>query len=190
MDLTAAQIAEACAGRLRAGDPDYRFHEIALDSRAVSTGCLFAAIPGERVDGHDYIGDALTAGAAGALVMRTPARMPPGGICIEVDDTTQALQALAAAWRARLHATVIGVAGSNGKTTTKETLAAVCRRAGKTWATPGNANSQVGAPLALLATPEDADFVVLELGTSAPGELGRLARMARPDAAIITAAFA
>lgn len=189
MDLSAAEITEACGGRLLSGDPERRFREVAIDSRRVPRDSLFAAIPGARVDGHTFLSKALESGAAGALVMREVAA-PPGAVIIRIEDTTEALQALGALWRDRLRATVIGVAGSNGKTTTKETLGAVFGRAGRTWATPGNANSQVGAPLALLDTPLDADFAILELGTSAPGELGRLARMARPHHAVVTAAFA
>lgn len=189
MDLTATQIAEACGGRLLSGDPERRFREIAIDSRSVPYGSLFAAIPGARVDGHDFVQTAFETGAGGALVMRRPPSSSDD-VVIQVNDTTQALQSLASSWRNRLTATVIGIAGSNGKTTTKETLAAVFGRAGRTWATPGNANSQVGAPLAVLDTPLDTEFVVLELGTSAPGELDTLAKMARPDHAIITAAFA
>ncbi len=189
MDLSASEITEACGGRLLSGDPERRFHEVAIDSRRVPRDSLFAAIPGARVDGHEFLPRALESGAAGALVMRdVPA--PPDTVVIRIDDTTEALQALGSLWRDRLRATVIGVAGSNGKTTTKETLGAVFGQAGRTWATPGNANSQVGAPLALLDTPLDTDFAILELGTSAPGELDRLARMARPHHAVVTAAFA
>lgn len=191
MHLTAAQIAEACGGRLLAGDPERTFQEIAIDSRQVPRDSLFAAIPGARVDGHEFVPKALASGAGGALVMHpNTAETPSAAVLIQVDETTSALQKLASSWRDRLDATILGVAGSNGKTTTKETLAAVFSQAGKTWATPGNANSQVGAPLAILATPLDAKYVVLELGTSAPQELDRLARMARPHHAVVTAAFA
>jgi UDP-N-acetylmuramoyl-tripeptide--D-alanyl-D-alanine ligase len=190
MDLSASEVTRICSGRLLGGDPDRRLYKIVLDSRAIEPGCLFAALPGARADGHDFVPAAVSAGAAGALVMRPVADAPPDAVLIEVADTTVAIQELASHWRDRLRGRVIGVAGSNGKTSTKETIAAVLRRAGSVWATPGNANSQVGAPLALLDSPEDVDFCVLELGTSAPGELARLARMARPDHAIITAAFA
>jgi UDP-N-acetylmuramoyl-tripeptide--D-alanyl-D-alanine ligase len=107
-----------------------------------------------------------------------------------VPDTLAALQAAAREWRSRLTARVIGIAGSNGKTTTKEVVASVLAVRGRTFATPGNENSQIGAPMAILAAPPDTEFLVLELGTSAPGELGRLASFARPDLAIVTAAFA
>jgi UDP-N-acetylmuramoyl-tripeptide--D-alanyl-D-alanine ligase len=157
----------------------------------VRPGCLFVALPGARTDGHELLGAAFADGAAGALVTRdVPDSVRGDAVSIRCADATAALQQLASAWRGRLRGTVIGVAGSNGKTTTKETLAKVLEGAGKVFATPGNENSQVGAPVALLTAPLDADFVVLELGTSQPGELARLAAMARPDHAVVTAAFA
>jgi len=188
VDLSAQEIAEITGGEVRSGDPHTRFAQAVLDSRNPPGGALFVALPGERHDGHDYIPQALDGGAAGALVMRADAT-EGDGVRILVENTTAALQALGAEWRRRTGLPVVGIAGSNGKTTTKETLAAVLAAAGPTHATPGNANSQVGAPLAILHAPEDAERMVLELGTSMPGELIRIARMAAPDHAIITAAF-
>ncbi|MEW6271976.1 MAG: UDP-N-acetylmuramoyl-tripeptide--D-alanyl-D-alanine ligase [Thermodesulfobacteriota bacterium] len=191
MDFTAAEIAAETGGRVLAGDPARRFTTVTIDSRSVPAGALFVPLPGSRVDGHDFIGTALERGAAGSLTARHDAGAARAeDVRIAVDDTLRALQALASAWRRRLRATVIGVAGSNGKTTTKETLASVLATRGATFATPRNENSQIGAPLTVLATPADTTFLVLELGTSAPGELDRLARMAEPDLAIVTAAYA
>ncbi len=191
MDLTAAEIAAATGGRVVAGDPERRFRTVTIDSRAVGADALFVPLPGSRVDGHDFFSAAFAAGAAGSLTARGDATAaPPGGVLVAVDDTLAALQATARAWRRRLEATVIGVAGSNGKTTTKEALASVLATRGATFATPRNENSQIGAPLTLLATPRDTRFLVLELGTSAPGELARLAAMAEPDLAVVTAAYA
>jgi UDP-N-acetylmuramoyl-tripeptide--D-alanyl-D-alanine ligase len=190
VDLPAEEIARICAGRVVSGDPQRRFHKAVLDSRGVPSGALFVALPGERHDGHDFLDAALADGAGGALVMRDGLEGKADEPCrIRVVDTTHALQALAAAWRRRHTASVVGIAGSNGKTTTKETLAAVLGAAGHTHATPGNANSQVGSPLAILHAPDDSEFMVLELGTSMPGELARISAMAAPDHAIITAAF-
>lgn len=190
MDFSAAEIASLVGGRVD-GDSTRRFSEVALDSRRVRPGCLFVALPGARVDGHDFLESSFAAGAAGALVTREVSPETRGdAVLIRCADATAALQSLAAAWRDRLRGTVLGVAGSNGKTTTKEALARVFEEVGTVFATPGNENSQVGAPSALLAAPLDTRFVVLELGTSQPGELTRLAAMARPDHAIITAAFA
>ncbi|HYC21684.1 MAG TPA: UDP-N-acetylmuramoyl-tripeptide--D-alanyl-D-alanine ligase [Candidatus Bathyarchaeia archaeon] len=195
MELTAAEAAAAVGGRLVAGDPDARLCGVTIDSRRVPPGALFVPLPGSRADGHEFIAAAVASGAAGCLTSRREAAR--GGkvagataVAIEVDSTLGALQSLAAAWRRRLHATVIGVAGSNGKTTTKEVLASVLRSRVRTFATPGNENSQIGAPLTILATPLDAEALVLEVGTSAPGELARLAALARPDLAVITAAAA
>ncbi len=172
------------------GNPDTIFTQVVLDSRDVPPGALFVALPGENHDGHDFLESALQAGAAGALLMRPPDTQPAGDPClILVEDSTSSLQALAAAWRKRMGLPVVGVAGSNGKTTTKETLHTVLGAHVPTHATPGNANSQVGSPLAILHTPEDAELLVLELGTSMPGELSRISVMAAPDMAVITAAF-
>lgn len=189
--LNAVQIAAATGGRIVAGDPQLRFTAAAFDSRDVPAGALFIALPGNRVDGHDFVATALACGAAGALTARAlPTSLPPGAIEIRVDDTLAAVQTLARTCRRDLHATVVGVAGSNGKTTTKEALAAVLATRGPTFATPRNENSQIGAPLTVLAAPPDTEFLVLELGTSAPGELARLAEMAEPDLAVVTAAYA
>ncbi len=190
MDLSAAEIARRSGGRVLAGDPDQRFQAAALDSRRILPGALFVALAGARSDGHAFVAKACAAGAAGALVMRDDTDAPPGAVLIRVEDTTLALQALGAWWRDGLQGAVVGIAGSNGKTTTKEVLAAVLAQFGPTRATPGNANSQVSAPLALLDVPQATRFAVLELGTSAPGELTRLTTMARPDLCVITAAFA
>jgi UDP-N-acetylmuramoyl-tripeptide--D-alanyl-D-alanine ligase len=194
MDFSAAEIAAAAGGRVLAGDPQQRFTELAIDSRRVPRGSLFVALPGARVDGHDFVRVALAAGAVGAISARGlepfGGAADPGTVVIGVDDSLAALQAVARAWRAKLTATVIAVAGSNGKTTTKEAIAAVLREHGRTFATPGNENSQIGAPLAILGAPLDTEMLVLELGTSARGELARLAAIARPDLAVVTAAFA
>ncbi|MFM7737339.1 MAG: UDP-N-acetylmuramoyl-tripeptide--D-alanyl-D-alanine ligase, partial [Alphaproteobacteria bacterium] len=115
---------------------------------------------------------------------------PGAAVVVEVSDTLAAVQACAALWRRRMRGTVVGIAGSNGKTTTKEVTSSVLSARGPTRATPGNENSQIGTPMTILATPLDVEVLVLEMGTSLPGELGRLASFARPDVAIVTAAFA
>jgi UDP-N-acetylmuramoyl-tripeptide--D-alanyl-D-alanine ligase len=190
MDFTASQIASLVGGAV-VGDGSRTFTEVVLDSRRVRPGCLFVALPGARVDGHDFLPAAFAGGATGALVTRPVEESIRGDAAlVHCADATAALQRLASAWRDRLRGVVIGVAGSNGKTTTKETLAKVLEGGGRVFATPGNENSQVGAPVALLSVPLDIDFAVLELGTSQPGELSRLAEMARPDHALVTAAFA
>src|SRR5215831_19885800 len=131
MDFSAAEIAAAAGGRVLAGDPEQRFTELAIDSRRVPRGSLFVALPGARVDGHDFVRVALAAGAAGAISARgiepLGDAVGAGTVAIGVDDSLAALQAVARAWRAKLAASVIAVAGSNGKTTTKEAIGAVLR---------------------------------------------------------------
>jgi len=189
IELSAGEIAQAAGGRVVLGDPSRRFTSLAIDSRRVPTGSLFVALPGARVDGHDFVPQAIAAGAAGVLASK-PGPFRGAEVVIEVPDTLAAVQACAARWRDRLRGTVVGIAGSNGKTTTKEVVSAVLSVRGRTRATPGNENSQIGTPMTILATPLDVDFLVLEMGTSFPGELGRLASFAHPDVAIVTAAFA
>ena len=139
-----------------------------FDSRAVKPGMGFVALKGEKVDGHDFIPRALAAGAA------------------EIVDGLEALQAKARAYRRTLKAKVIGVTGSAGKTTTKELLKAFLSKVGKTHATEGNFNNHIGLPMTVLNCPEDADFLVVEMGTNHPGEIAALCAIAEPDAGLIT----
>ena len=139
-----------------------------FDSREVRPGMGFVALKGEKADGHDFIPKALAAGAA------------------EIVDGLEALQAKAKAYRRTLKAKVIGVTGSAGKTTAKELLKAFLAKAGKTYATEGNFNNHIGLPLTILNCPEDADFLVVEMGTNHPGEIAALCAIAEPDAGLIT----
>ena len=140
-----------------------------LDSRLVKPGMLFVAVKGERVDGHDFIPQALAAGAAGIV------------------DGREELARVAAAYRRTLKAKVIGITGSAGKTTTKELVAAFLRAGGfRVHATAGNFNNDLGLPLTILNCPEDAEFLVVEMGTNHPGEIAYLVDIARPDAGVIS----
>ena len=142
-----------------------------LDSRLVKPGMLYVALKGEHADGNDYIPKALAAGAAKVI----------GGPNALAD-----LQALARDYRRTLKAKVIGVTGSAGKTTTKELLRAFLSRIGKVHATEGNFNNPLGLPLTILNCPEDADFLVVEMGTNHPGEIARLCEIAEPDVGLMT----
>jgi UDP-N-acetylmuramoyl-tripeptide--D-alanyl-D-alanine ligase len=157
---------------------------VTFDSREVGEGDLFIAMPGTVHDGHEFVGKALVAGAAGVLVSR-----PADGPHVLVDDTARALQALGRAARERTHATIIGVTGSVGKTSTKEALfAALDRwRPGKVHRSVKSYNNHTGVPLSLARMPREADFAVLEMGMNNPGEIAALTRLVRPDVAIITA---
>lgn len=164
---------------------DWQASSVSIDSRSMQPGGLYVAIVGERVDGHDYVQQALDAGAVAAVVSH-----PVEGVAIEkiliVDDTFKALEALAIAARARTSATIIGITGSVGKTTTKECLRLMCEGFGRTHASLGNLNNHYGAPLSLANMPQDTEFGVFEIGMNHAGELSQLTRMVRPHVAVVT----
>jgi UDP-N-acetylmuramoyl-tripeptide--D-alanyl-D-alanine ligase len=174
-----SDVAAATGGRV-AGE-DAAFDGVSIDSRTLEPGELFVALRGERFDGHGFLGAARERGAAGALVSR-----PDGLPHVLVRDTLAALSALAAAWRARNPALVLGVGGSNGKTTTKELLAAILADCGPTLATRGNLNNHIGVPLTLLRLEPTHRYAVVEMGANHPGEIAALARLARPAIALVT----
>lgn len=185
--FTARDVCAATGGTLVSGHVEAVFTSVTIDSRAVAPGALFVPLPGTRVDGHAYLPEAVRRGASGFLFAKEMAlSLPDGAAGIAVRDPLLALQDLAVWQRNRLNALVIGIAGSNGKTTTKELLAQVYAGAKKTLATQGNLNNHIGLPLTLLRAEEDAEVLVLELGTSGPGELTTLCRIARPHVGVIT----
>jgi UDP-N-acetylmuramoyl-tripeptide--D-alanyl-D-alanine ligase len=159
---------------------------ITTDTRKIGKGNVFLALKGDRFDGHDYLRDAVRDGAAAVVVSRVPKLGVLGVPVYEVRDTLVALGALASYWRQAWGKTVIGVAGSNGKTSTKDLLRAALSRTYSVHATTGNLNNRVGVPLTLLALQPDADVAVIELGTSLPGEVAILRDIARPDIALVT----
>ena len=164
---------------------DLTFERISTDTRTVAPGDLFVALRGETFDGHDFVGQARARGARGVVVSRPVA--PETGLSVyEVGDTLHALGRLAAHRRRTLPAQVVGVTGSSGKTTVKELLSAALSSTFSVYSTRGNLNNRVGLPLSLLAAPEGAEFLVLELGTSEPGEIRALAEIAEPDHAVVT----
>lgn len=167
------------------GALDLRFGAVSTDTRTVRPGDLFVALEGERLDGHDFLLDAEAAGAAGAVVTSEP-MTTPGLPLYRVPDTLVGLGRLARYRRRSLAARVIGITGSTGKTTVKELLGAALGGSFKVYATPGNLNNRVGVPLSLLGAPDDAEFLVIELGTSEPGEIGALTAIAEPDHGLVT----
>jgi UDP-N-acetylmuramoyl-tripeptide--D-alanyl-D-alanine ligase len=169
-----------------AGDLDVAYSGIGTDTRKLQGGELFVALRGEAHDAHDYLAQAHAAGAAGAVVERVPAGAPDALRYYVVADTLVALGQLGRARRRQLDLPLVAVAGSNGKTTTKELLRAALSPKYRVHATTGNLNNRIGAPLTLLATPEDAEFIVAEIGTNTPGELATLAAIVQADAAVIT----
>ncbi len=167
-----------------------RFTRITTDTRALAGGELFVALRGERHDAHDFVADAVRAGAAGLLVARDVA--PPAGadvVVLRVSDTLRALQDAAADLRRRVAPRVLAITGSNGKTTTKEMLAAILAAAAgpaHVLKTRGNLNNLIGVPLTLLGLGGDETFAVIEMGMNAPGEIRRLTEIADPDVGVIT----
>ena len=176
----------ATAARITGGriiGPDATFEGAAIDSRRVRPGQLFCALPGDRVDGHAFVAAAAAAGASAALVAR---EVDAPIARLVVDDVTEALGRLAAAWRESLDVTVVGITGSNGKTTVKNLVAGVLGRVAPTLATEGNLNNELGVPLTLARLGAEHRFAVIEMGCGQPGDIEYLARLARPTVGIVT----
>ena len=159
--------------------------DVSTDTRNILCGSLFIALKGDRFDAHDFLQQAAEAGA-GALMVSNAGPWPQSVDVILVDDTLTGLQQLAAAWRRDWKGLVIGLTGSNGKTSTKDLTAAVLAQRWKINATKGNLNNHIGCPLTVLATGPEHTLAVVEMGMSHPGEIAPLAQIAAPDLAIIT----
>ncbi|MCG6871539.1 MAG: UDP-N-acetylmuramoyl-tripeptide--D-alanyl-D-alanine ligase [Gammaproteobacteria bacterium] len=166
---------------------DSWFTAVSTDSRRLRGGELFVALRGPRFDGHDYLAAARAAGAAGALVS-DPEGLPFPQVA--VTDTLDALTRLAAGWRARYAHPLVAITGSNGKTTVKELIAAICGQLAPTLRTPGNLNNHIGVPLTLLRLRDEHRFAVVEMGMNHAGEITRLSRLAQPAVAVLNNAQA
>jgi UDP-N-acetylmuramoyl-tripeptide--D-alanyl-D-alanine ligase len=162
------------------------YTSIGTDTRTLGHGGLFVALRGETHDAHEFLHQAAAAGARGAVVDHVPAGAPGSLRYFVVRDTTEALGRLARFHRRRIAARVVAITGSNGKTGTKELVRAALSARYRVHATQGNFNNLVGVPLTLLAAPADAEIIVAELGTNAPGEIAQLSAIAEPDAVVIT----
>ena len=185
MRRTLAQFAQACGGRLTGADAAYT--DVVSDSRALQPRQLFIALKGPHFNGHEFVAAALAAGAAGALVeAEQPVRLPQ----IVVPDSQAALECAARSWRAAFAGPLVGVAGSNGKTTAKEMTAAILAQAGECLATRGNLNNHIGVPLTLLRLTPAHRFAVVEMGANHAGEVAALVAIARPTVGLITNAGA
>ncbi|MDO4527646.1 MAG: UDP-N-acetylmuramoyl-tripeptide--D-alanyl-D-alanine ligase [bacterium] len=188
--MTANEMAQWTKGTWSI-QPTFPFTTITQDSRKVNVGALYVALRGERHDGHDFIEVAFKQGATAAMVARNWA--PPAHLAdlplLLVEDPAVALHALAKGYRKTLkkHTRILGITGSAGKTTLKELASAMLSGAGKTSATIGNYNNDVGLPLSILSIPKDAKFAVIEAGISHPNDMNPLADTMDPDAAVISA---
>ncbi len=200
--LTLGHVVEALSGH---PEPSLttEFTYAVIDSRQVEPGALFIALPGEHVDGHDYVADALEHGAAAVLVERdvdveadvidfrqdvreqfSTAISTP--VVLRVEDSLLGLQRTAAFWRGKLSLRVVGITGSVGKSTTKELTAEVLSRRFKTVKNPGNLNNEIGLPLTLLRANEKHERAVLEMGFYVPGEIALLCDIAIPSVGVVT----
>jgi UDP-N-acetylmuramoyl-tripeptide--D-alanyl-D-alanine ligase len=181
-----AAVTAALGVAARSGDEGVAFTGVSTDTRQLQGGELFVALRGAVHDAHTYLARARDAGARGAVVDHMPDDAPGNLRFYVVADTLEALGRLARCRRRQQGARVCAVAGSNGKTTTKELLRAALSPKYRVHATSGNLNNLIGAPLTLLATPDDAEVVIAEIGTNSPGEIAQLSAIVEPDAAVIT----
>lgn len=179
---SAADAAAATGGRAVGG---WQATGVSIDTRTIRPGDLFVALSAAR-DGHDFVAEALAAGAAAAMVTHIPEGVEDDAPLLIVPDVLQGLEALGVAARARTGARVVAVTGSVGKTSTKEMLRDVLEAQGRTHAAEASYNNHWGVPLTLARMPVDTEFAVIEIGMSAPGEIAPLARMARPHVAMVT----
>jgi UDP-N-acetylmuramoyl-tripeptide--D-alanyl-D-alanine ligase len=195
MGWSIAEILAATGGRIAHEGKKARFGEVVTDSTKIKSGSVFIALKGERHDGHRFVGDAVRRGAACVIAHQPlPKKILGRATAVYVRDTLSALGELAHYRRQRFAPKVLAITGSNGKTTTKEMVAAILEEAslagaplrGKVLKTEGNFNNLVGLPLTLLRLRKEDKVAVVELGSNHPGEIQRLAEIADPDAGIIT----
>jgi UDP-N-acetylmuramoyl-tripeptide--D-alanyl-D-alanine ligase len=180
-------IAESCGGRLINADPKGLARSISTDSRNVQPGDLFVALPGENFDGHHFLADVCAKGAVAALVEeKRVTALPPGFCVIAVQSSRAALGQIARAYRKGFDLVAIAIAGSNGKTSTKELLAAVLRQKLEIVSSAASFNNDIGVPLTLFQTDRKHRAGVFEVGTNHPGELRPLLEMIQPHAGVIT----
>jgi UDP-N-acetylmuramoyl-tripeptide--D-alanyl-D-alanine ligase len=213
MKLSAQEIAQATGGLIIDGSPGALCDGVSIDSRTIRPGQLFVPLVGSRCDGHEFIADALARGAAGVLFLHphphplsrpNPNPFPKGkglpspfrggaggevrgeGIAISVPDTARALRDLAQWAVKKLNKPIVAVAGSNGKTTTKELIAHVLAQRFRTHATLGNYNTEIGLALTVLNAPDDTELLMLEMGTTARGDIAKLCEIAPPTVGLLT----
>jgi UDP-N-acetylmuramoyl-tripeptide--D-alanyl-D-alanine ligase len=168
-------------------DPDARALGYSIDSRRIQSGELFFAVKGERLDGHDFVMQALERGAAAAVVRKDQLpRFPSKGRLMAVDETLGALQTLSTAVRRIWAKPLVGVTGSAGKTTTKDAIARVLSQRFRVMKSEGNFNNHFGLPLMLLKLEPEHDIAVIEMGMSHAGEISALARIAQPEIGVVT----
>jgi len=185
-DRTIEQVARDCGGTLRKGGARGPVRRVSTDSRHAGAGDLFVALRGDRFDGHDFVAEVAAKGAVGAVVEASVMNVPADCALIQVENTRAALGRLAAQHRRQFSLPVIAVGGSNGKTTTKELLAAVLSQRFPTLASEASFNNDIGVPLTLLRLEAEHRAAVLEVGTNHPGELSPLLKIIQPRLGVLT----
>lgn len=183
LDLIAAAVGETNQTRYPRGSVELT--GVTTDSRSVGPGEIFVALIGEKFDGHDFVESSIERGAA-AVIVSKPLAKPVDVPVFRVPDTLVALGQLASVWRRAWGGPVVMVAGSNGKTTTKDIIRGALGRTMTVHATTGNLNNRIGVPLTLLAIPADCEIAVIEAGTNMPGEVATLRAIIDPDISVVT----
>ena len=191
MDSDLNALVTAVKGERVIGELSQTFQGVSIDSRTMRPGELFVCIKGDRFDGHAFLNQVAANQAAGVVVsdkeaLKSAPLKEKGAFAVAVPDTLRALQALAAYHRSRSSVRVVGVTGTNGKSTTKEMIAGITSTRFNTLKTQGNLNNHIGLPLSLLKLEGSHEVAVLEMGMSAAGEIARLAEIARPQIGVIT----
>ncbi|MEE9354609.1 MAG: UDP-N-acetylmuramoyl-tripeptide--D-alanyl-D-alanine ligase [Methylococcaceae bacterium] len=185
MKISLSEIAQATHGRLIASELE--LSSFSIDSRQLQRNDLYIAISGEKFDGHDFIAEAEAKGAAACVLSRDVDTNLPK---VKVQDTRLALAQIASAWRQKFKLQLVGLTGSNGKTTVKEMIASILAVKGNVLATQGNLNNEIGVPLSLLSINDEHEYAVLEMGANHAGEIAFTGSVAQPDIALITNASA
>ena len=185
-NMSLEKIAQACGGVYHGSEEMKQsiVESITTDSRQAAKGCLFVAIPGERVDGHDFIPSVFEKGALAVLSEKELEN--PAGPYIQVASSLEAVKGIAEYYRQQLDIKVVGITGSVGKTSTKEVIASVLAQKYNVLKTLGNFNNELGLPLTVFRLRDEHQIAVLEMGISHFGEMHRLAKVARPDICVIT----
>ena len=194
LTATVDTILSVTGGDLLAGARDKVANGACIDSRCVTAGCMFVAMPGENADGHDFLGTAIGQGARVLVVTRPAGELAEAlsqaaansVAVVRVDDALGALQDLAAHHRSRLHCQVLGITGSTGKTTTKDFVTAALSMGKRVVATKGNRNNELGVPLTVLEATTATDVLVVEMGMRGLGQIARLCEIARPTLGLVT----
>jgi UDP-N-acetylmuramoyl-tripeptide--D-alanyl-D-alanine ligase len=179
-----SEVARAVEGSLEGADVEV--DSVSTDSRDVIAGGLFVALTGERTDGHRFVDQAFAGGAAAAMVEEADAAANDGRPVVRVGSTSDALMRLAADERTSMTATVVGITGANGKTSTKDLAHAIAQTRFRVHASPGSFNNEIGLPLTLLGAPPNTEVLVAEMGARRLGDVKLLSGIARPDVVVVT----